>query len=168
MLILLSEVNNTTILLMALLNAINGKSSWLLYRTTLLSLLLAFDNRPTQLVIMAWHSQRDLASWVINNAVVEDKTIGWHCHIAGQQQPGFSVRCAPRQLLLCHGLRKISNGANLALESLLTVFASGTLQGTQVTIAHCPVTNKVDCCEEFYSFTNQTFFLWCLGACQEW
>jgi hypothetical protein len=97
---------------------------------------------------------------------VEDKTIGWYCHNAGQHQLGFSICCVPCQMLLCCSLRRMSSGANLLLKSLCTVCASGTLQGTQVTVAHCPVTNKVDCLEEFYSFTNQAFFLWRLGACQ--
>jgi hypothetical protein len=92
---------------------------------------------------------------VFNNAVVEDKTIEWHCRNIGQHQElGFSVCYAPRQLLLYCGLHKISSGANLAPESLRTVCASGTLQGAQVTVAHWPVTNKVDCHEEFYCFTN--------------
>jgi hypothetical protein len=99
---------------------------------------------------------------------VEDKTIEWYCHNIGQHQLGFSICCAPHQLLLCHGLRKICSGANLAPESLRTVCASGTLQGAHVTVAHCPVTNKVDCCEEFYSFTDRAFVSWHLGTCQEW
>jgi hypothetical protein len=98
--------------------------------------------------------------------LLEDKTIGWNWypHNAGQYQPGFSICCAPHPLLLyC----KISSGTNLALESLHTVGVSGTLQGAQVTVANCPVTNKVDCHEEFYSFTNQAFLSWRLGASQE-
>jgi hypothetical protein len=86
--------------------------------------------------------------------------------IAGQQQPDFSIHCAPPYLLLCHSLRKISTGTNLIPESLCTVCSSGALQGAQV-IAHCPVTNKIDFCEEFYSFTNQAFVSWCLGNFQE-
>jgi hypothetical protein len=35
-------------------------------------------------------SQRDIALQVSGNAFVADNTIGWHCHIAGQQQPSFS------------------------------------------------------------------------------
>ncbi len=62
LLLLLSEVNITTILLMALLNAIDGKNRWSWYTGTLLSLLLAIDKRPTWLVSMAWHCRRDLAS----------------------------------------------------------------------------------------------------------
>jgi hypothetical protein len=89
--------------------------------------------------------------------VVEDKTIGWYCHNTGQHQLGFSVLCVPRQLLLYCGLRKISSGANLELESLRTVGESGTLKGAQVMVAHCPVIIEVDCCEELYSFTNQAF-----------
>ncbi len=87
--------------LMALLNAINGKNRWPLYEATLLFLLLAIDKRPTQFVIMAWNHQRDLASQFFSNAVVEDKTIGWYCHNTGQHQLGFSICCAPPQLLLC-------------------------------------------------------------------
>ena len=55
LLLLLSAVNNTTIFLMALLYAINGKDRWSSYTATLLSLLLAIDNRPKWLVVMAWH-----------------------------------------------------------------------------------------------------------------
>ncbi len=153
---------------MALLNVINSQNSWLLYRATLLSLLLAIDKRPTWFVVMAWNRWHDLASRFFSNAVMEDKTIGWYCHIAGQQQPGFSIHCTPHQLLLCHGLRKICSGTNLVPESLCTVCASGSFQGAQVSDAHWPVTNKVDCCEEFYSFTNQVFVSWCLVTCQEW
>ncbi len=83
-------------------------------------------------------------------------------------QLGFRIYCVPCQLLLCCGLRRMSNGMNLALESLHTVSASGTFQGTQVSDTHCPVTDKVDCHEKFYSFTNQAFVSWRLGACQEW
>jgi hypothetical protein len=168
LLLLLSEVNNTAIVLMTSLNAINGKSRWLSSMATLLSLLLAIGKRPTQFVGMAWHPQRDLAPRFFNNALVEDKTIGCYCHNTGQHQLFFSGRCAPCQLLLYCGLRKISSGPNLAPESLCAVCASGALQGAQVSDPHCPVTNKVDCCEEFYSFTNQAFVAWCLGTCQEW
>ncbi len=62
LLLLLSEVNNTSIFLMASLNVIDRKNRWLLYTPTLLSLLLAINNRPTQLAIMAWHRRGDLAS----------------------------------------------------------------------------------------------------------
>jgi hypothetical protein len=72
------------------------------------------------------------------------KTIGWYCHIAGQQQLGAQ-----------QGLLKVSSGANLAPVSALFVQQVHLLQGTQVTVAHSPVTNKVDCCEEVYSFTNR-------------
>jgi hypothetical protein len=99
---------------------------------------------------------------------MDDKTIGLYCHIAGQHQLGSSIRCVPRQLLVCCSLRKMSSGANLAPESLRTVCASGTFQGAQVSDAHWPVTNKVDCREKFYSFTIQAFVSWRLGACQEW
>jgi hypothetical protein len=99
---------------------------------------------------------------------MEDKTIGWYCHITGQHQLGFSIRCVPCQLLLCSSLIGMSSGVNIALESLHTGCASGTLQAAQVTVAHWPVTNKVDCREEFYSFTNQAFVSWHLGTCQEW
>ncbi len=67
LLLLLSEVNNTTIFLMALLNAIDGKNRCLSYTTTLLSLLLAINNRPTRFVVMAWYHQRDLASRVFGD-----------------------------------------------------------------------------------------------------
>ncbi len=117
---------------------------------------------------MAWHRWRDLVSRVFGNALMENKTIGWYYQISGQQQLGFSVCCVPHQLLLCCGLRRISSGTNLVPESLHTVCASGTLQGAQFTVANCLVTNKVDCCEEFYSFTNQAFVLLRLGTCQEW
>ncbi len=73
--LLLSEVNNTTIFLMASFNAINGKNRWLSYTTTLLSLLLAIDNRPTRLVVMAWHHWRDLASWVFWETKPFDGTV---------------------------------------------------------------------------------------------
>ncbi len=43
LLLLLSEVNNATILLMVLLNSIDGKNRWSSYTATLLSLLLAID-----------------------------------------------------------------------------------------------------------------------------
>ena len=76
LLLLLSEVNNATILLMVLLNAIDGKDRWLSYMATLLSLFLAIDKRPTQIVPMAWNCQHDLASWFFGTAVVEDKIIG--------------------------------------------------------------------------------------------
>ena len=33
---------------------------------------------------------------------------------------------------------------------LRPICVSGTFQGAQVTVAHYPVTNKVDCCEKFY------------------
>ena len=100
---------------------------------------------------------------------VEDKTIEWYCHNAGQHQLGFSICCAPHQLLLCCGLCKICSGASLAPESICIVCASGILKGAQVMVAHCPVINDVNCCcEEFYSFTNQVFVLWRLSACQEW
>jgi hypothetical protein len=79
MLLLLSEVNNTTIFLMTLLNTIDGKNSCSLYRGALLSLLLAIENRPTWLVIMAWHSHHNPASQVFGNTFVKDKTIGWYC-----------------------------------------------------------------------------------------
>ncbi len=62
LLLLLSEVNNTTIFLMVLLNVIDGKNRWLLFMVTLLSFLLAIDNRLILLVVMAWHPQHDLAS----------------------------------------------------------------------------------------------------------
>ncbi len=75
LLLLLSEVNNTTIFLMASLNAINRKNRWLLYTAPLLSLLLAIDKRPTPLVVMAWSHQHDLASCFFSSAVVEDKTL---------------------------------------------------------------------------------------------
>ncbi len=168
LLLLLLVVDNNSILLRVSLNAIDGKSRWWLYTATLLTLLLAIDKRPTQFVVMAWPRWHDLASRFFSNAVVEDKTIGWYCHNTGQHQLGFSVCCAPHQLLLYRDLRKISSGTNLVPESLRTVCASGTLQGAQVTVAHCPVINKVDCREEFYFFINQVFVLWCLGACQEW
>jgi hypothetical protein len=133
----------------------------------LILLLLAINNRPIRLVIMAWHIQRDLVSWVFGTLFVKDKAIGPYCHIASQQQPSFSVCCAPCHLLLSCGFRRISSGTNLAPESLCTVGSSGTLPGIQVTVANCPVTNKVDCCEDFYSFTNQMFVLWRLGTSQE-
>jgi hypothetical protein len=117
---------------------------------------------------MAWNRQRDLASRFFSNMVVEDKIIGWYCHNTGKHQLGFSIYCMPCQLLLCCGLRRISSGASLAPESLHIVCASGTLQGIHVTVAHFPVTNKVDCCKEFYSFTNQVFVLLHLGTRQEW
>jgi hypothetical protein len=60
---------------MALLNAINGKNRWLMFTATLLSLPLAIDNRPTLLVVMAWHRQGDLVLRVFGNALVEIKTI---------------------------------------------------------------------------------------------
>ncbi len=89
---------------------------------------------------------------------VEDKTIGWYCHIAGQQQLGAQ-----------RGLHKISNVWTLRRRaSTLFVQQVHLLQGAQITVAHIPVTNKVDCHEEFYSFTNQLFVSWCLGAYQEW
>jgi hypothetical protein len=99
--------------------------------------------------------------------VVEEKTIAQQCHIAGQQQHGISICCMPRQLLLCCSLRKISSGANLAPESLHTVCTSDSLQGAQVAVAHFSVTYKVDCSEEFYSFTNQAFVSRHLGVSQE-
>ncbi len=126
LLLLLLVVHNNTILLMVWLNAIGGKSSWLLYRATLLALLLAIDKRPTRFVVMAWNRKCDLMSQFFSNAVVEENTIGWYCHIAGQQRPGLSICCAPRQLLLYCGLCKICSGTYLAAESLRTVCASGT------------------------------------------
>ncbi len=167
LLLLLLVVDKITILLMVLLNAINGESSWLSYRVTLLSLLL-INKRPTRFVVMAWNCQRDLASQFFSNAVVEDKTIWWFCHNTGQHKLGFSICCTLHQLLLYRGLRKICSCTNLGPESLCTVCGSGTLQGAQIAVAHWPVTNEVDCCEEFYSFTNQAFVLWRLGTSQEW
>ncbi len=79
-LLLLSEVSNSNILLIASLNVIDSKNSWSLYRATLLLLLLTINNRPTRLVIMVWHSWHDLAFQVFGNAFVEDKSIGWCCH----------------------------------------------------------------------------------------
>ncbi len=67
LLLLLSEVNNTTIFLMALLNVIDGKNRWSSYMVTLLSLLLAIDKRPTRFVVMAWYLWRDLASRVFGD-----------------------------------------------------------------------------------------------------
>ncbi len=63
LLLLLSEVNNTTIFLMVLLNGIDRENRWSSYTATLLSLLVAIDNRPTRLAVMAWHHRGDLASW---------------------------------------------------------------------------------------------------------
>ncbi len=60
MLLLVLVVNNTTILLMALLDLIYRKNRWSSYTATLLSLLLAIDNRPTRLVVMTWHCWGDL------------------------------------------------------------------------------------------------------------
>ncbi len=54
MFLLLLVVNNTRILLMMSLNAINSKNMWSLYRATVLSLLLTFDKRTTRLVVIAW------------------------------------------------------------------------------------------------------------------
>jgi hypothetical protein len=59
---------------------------------------------------------------------VERKTIGLDCHIAGQHQLGFSICCAPHQLLLCRGSCKICSGVNLAPESLQTICASGNFR----------------------------------------
>jgi hypothetical protein len=123
-----------------------------------LSLLLAIDNRPTRLVVMAWHRPGDLASRMTKPF---DGTVTSLASIC-------LASASARQLLLCCGLRKMSSGANLAPESLRAVCASGTFQGAQVSDAHWPVTNKVDCREEFYSFPNQAFVSWRLGACQEW
>ena len=67
MFLLLLTVNNSRILLMALLNAIDGKNRWSLYRVTLLSLLLAIDNRPTRLVVMTWHCWCHLVSQVFGD-----------------------------------------------------------------------------------------------------
>ncbi len=90
-----------------------------------------------------------------------------HWMVLSQCWPASDWLQHPLQLLCC-GLRRMSSGANLVPESLCTVCASGTLQGAQVSDAHCPVTNNVDCHEEFYSFTNQAFVSWRLVACQEW
>ncbi len=108
---------------------------------TLLSLLLAINSRPTRFVVMAWNRQPDLASQFFSNVVVEDQMIGWYCNNTGQHQLGFSVRCAPRQLLLCCGLRKICSGANLAPESLHTICASGTFRAHRslLPIAQSPI-----------------------------
>ncbi len=59
---------------------------------------------------------------------LEDKTIGWYCHNTGRHQLGFSICCAPHQLLLCRGLCKIWSGANLAPEILCTICAAGTFR----------------------------------------
>ncbi len=83
LLLLLLEVNNTTIFLMASLNTIDGMNRWSLYAATLLSLLLAINNRLIWLVVMAWHPQRYLAPRVFGITLVEDKTILWYCHMAG-------------------------------------------------------------------------------------
>ena len=50
LLLLLSEVNNTTIFLMVLPNAIDRKDRWSVYTVTLLLLLLAIDKRPAWIV----------------------------------------------------------------------------------------------------------------------
>ncbi len=94
LLLLLSEVTNTTIFLMALLNAVDGKNRWSSYMATWLSLLPAIYKRPIRLAVMAWHHWRDLASRIFGNALVEDKTIGWYCQISGQHQLGFSFCCS--------------------------------------------------------------------------
>ncbi len=47
---------------MVSLNAIDGKNRCSSYTAMSLSLLLAIDNRPSQLVTMAWHHRGDLAS----------------------------------------------------------------------------------------------------------
>ncbi len=100
LLLLFSEVNNTTIFLMALLNAIDGKNRWSLYTVTLLSLLLAIDNRPARLVVMAWYRWRDLASPVFGDTCGR-QTIGWYCHIASQHQLGFSICCSLQTMVCC-------------------------------------------------------------------
>ncbi len=167
MLLLLLIFNNTTILLMASLNTINGKNRWLLYTAMLLSLLLAIDNRPTRLVVMAWHRQGDLASRVFGD------TCGRQNHWMVLSQ------CWPASAWLQHLLRSLSTAVVLGLKQNMQwpepcagepphYLCVRYFQGAQVTVTHCPVINKVDCCEEFYSFTNQVFVLWCLGACQEW
>ncbi len=167
MLLLLLVINNTTILLMVLLNTINRNNRWLLYTATLLSLLLAINNRPTQLVIMAWHCWGDLASWVFSD------TCGRKNHWMVLSQ------CWPTSALLQHLLRSSSTVVVSRLTQNMQWRKPCTgepphylcvrcFQGTQVTVSHCPVINKVDCCGEFYLFTNQAFVLWCLGTCQEW
>ncbi len=98
LLILLSEFNNSTIFLMASLNVIDGKNRWLLYTTMLLSFLLAVDNRPALFVIMAW-SVNVILHHGSSMTHVEDKTIGWHCHNAGQHQLVFSIHCSSQTMV---------------------------------------------------------------------
>jgi hypothetical protein len=62
LLLLLSKVDNTTIFLMASLNAINKEKKLSSYTVTLLSLLLTTDKRPTRFFVMAWNRQGDLAA----------------------------------------------------------------------------------------------------------
>ncbi len=62
LLLLLSEVYNTTIFLMVSLNGIDGKNRWSSYTATLLSLILATNNRPIWFVLMAWNCWCGLAS----------------------------------------------------------------------------------------------------------
>ncbi len=96
LLLLLSEVNNTTILLMVLLNAIDRKNRWLLYMVTMLSLLLAIDKRPTRLVVMALNCWGDLASQVFGDT----------CE--GQNHWMVLSQCWPASAWLQHLLRSSS------------------------------------------------------------
>jgi len=68
---------------------------------TLLLLLLAIDKRPTWFVVMAWNRRRDLASRFFSSTVVDDKTIGWYYHNAGQHQLGFSICCSSLTMACC-------------------------------------------------------------------
>jgi hypothetical protein len=123
LLLLLSEINNTTILLMVLLNAIDGKvddcCTW--QCCCICSWQLTMGPHGLSLWLGAVNVVLRHGSLVTH---VEDKKIGWCCHIAGQQQLGAQ-----------RGLHKISSGANHAPESLCTVCATGTL--TSGCTGHC-------------------------------
>ncbi len=145
---------------MALLCTIDGKNRWLLYQATLLLLLLAINNRPTWLVVMVWHCRGDLVSWVFGNALVEDKTIGWYCHIAGQQQPGFSIRCSSQKMIYYQSTIHLINKINLNFNLFYLWFVVDTLsaqwQGKGLIVARDNIVSFADCCQQ------------CPGTSQEW
>ncbi len=161
MLLLLSEVNNTAILLMALHNAINGKNRWSLYMAMLLSLPLAIDNRLKRLVVMAWHHQGDLAS---RKTKPLDGTVSLLASISlASASAACLVKCccvaAYVEWAVAWALRR---GASALFVHQVHFRAYRSL----LPIAQSSI--RVDCCEKFYSSTNQAFVLWRLGACQEW
>ncbi len=138
-----------------------------MHTATLLLLLLAIDKRPTWFVIMAWNRQGDLASRIFGDTCGRQS----HWMVLSQHWPASAwlqhLLCSSSTVVVSWLTQKIQWRKPYAGEPPHYLCVR-YFQGAQVTVAHCLVTNKVGCCEEFYSFTNQAFVSWCLGACQEW